>query len=919
MTFRPTALAFALTFFAVPAPFATLPADANVQHALDNRFVVSARAHYENGRMREAAIELKNALRQDPGDASARLLLGRILLEQGDVAGAESELQKAHNIDPTDEAAKLLGEAQLQRGGYADALRTVEGTGATVDLTIDRMAIRGSALSGLNRLDEAEAVYREMLQLDPRRVEGHFGLAQVLASRADYRAAADKLDEIVIGKPDFSPGWMLRGEIALAAGDKQAAFVAFDKAVSLSPDSVPALVARARAHLASGDLQRAESDTRAVADLAPNAPITHYLRAATAFAHGDIDAANSSFTQLQRNFDNFSPAVLLGALIKHQKGDQNQADALLSRYIAMQPDNMDARRALASVRLKSGQPTSAIDILQGVLRDAPKDTASLRQLASAYLALDDYSKAEATFRKITEHGSGNLAREANMALSLLDETKIGSDTALKSPQVRQTLLKAIDRIANTDAKGAEALLNALDSEGATILSLKGNVAAELGKTEEARTLLTQALEIEPELTSAIATFERLDQREGTADRILPRLRSLLEKRPASERLTLAIAQRMGTEGDREAATNFLAERAAKNPKSVAIGRALVAALMVQKRFPEAAEAAWRLASIAPDDPGMQNYAVNVLIDANDPERAVGIAKNLLAMATDSPRAHTLLAESQVKAGNVNAARATLDAARDRWPGDSGIAGSIVRLEAARKNMNGVREATDTLARTDPATATRLRANALAEMGQPVLAVEILEKAFAKNPDQRLAVDLYSHRRRAGRDEAAFAGLGAWVGQHPQDRAALMTYATGLLETGQHERSSTAYEAFLALEPGNPVALNNYAWLRHQAQRPDALDYAQRAYEAASGSPEVADTYGWMLVRYGKLKEGLALLKAAQAAAPDSKPIRYHYAYALSMAGRKDEAKTVLGDVLSTSEAFEERAEAEALMRRLNEG
>jgi predicted Zn-dependent protease len=418
------------------------------------------------------------------------------------------------------------------------------------------------------------------------------------------------------------------------------------------------------------------------------------------------------------------------------------------------------------------------------------------------------------------------------------------------------------------------------------------------------------------MTSAIGTMEQLDQREGTPERILPRLVRLLDARPQSELLTLGIAQRMGIEGDRAGATEFLRERAQINPGSVAISRTLVSALMVQKDFDAAANEAERLSNIAPEDLSTLVFTVNALIDANAANRAVPIAERVRTLSPNSPRGATLLAEAQVKSGAVDDARRTLRAAQKTWPDAVSIVAARVRLEVAERNPDTVKAVTKKLSRKNPSAAARLTATALAEMGQPGIAVEVLERAFKARPDSRLAVDLFSARRRAGRDEIAFEDLSRWVEANRDDRAALMSYATGLLEVGRHGESAKAYEAYLAMVPNNPVALNNYAWLRHQSQRPDALDYAQRAYNAASGSPEIADTYGWMLVTYGKLKEGLALLQTAQAAAPNSPGIHYHFAYALSKAGRKDEAKKVLVNVLQGTATFDERADAEQLMQNL---
>lgn len=916
---RKAIFAAVLSTVAVPAVYLTAtPVAANVQQHLENPYVASAQTHFDKGRYREASIELKNALRQDPDHAHARFLLGRILFDRGDLAGASKELGRAYDLNPSDESAVWLAETKLQSGEAEEALELVDGEGSNIDSTIQRLTIKGAALNVLKRFDEAESAYEKSLEIDPRRVEGHFGLAQVYVGRRDLVAAADKLDEIVIGKPDFSPGWMLRGEVALAKGDKQAAFVAFDKAVNLAPETAPPLIARARALLASGDLKRAKADVEDVQRLAENSPISHYLNSAIAYAEGDIDRANRSFTHLQRSFDNFPPAVLLGALIKHQKGAHSQADALLVRYIRMEPENLEARRALASVRLANGQPRNAIDMLQSVLKMAPNDSASVRQMASAQLSLNKYDKAQAAFQRLAQIGTVNEVRDAQMALTLLRPPSDTADPVFANSEVRRTLLKAVDRSSNNDAKAAKKLLDNLRvDESATVLALRGSVESQLGNADQARKLLTRALEIEPEMISAIATFEALDQREGRADDILPRLQKLLKARPKSQMLTLGIAQRMGLEGKRADATKFLSERIGVMPESVSISRAYISALMVEKDFPRAVDEAFRLSTIAPKNPNILTFAANALIDANAPERAVKVAAQVRDLRPKSARSSSLLAEAQAQSGDVAAARKTLQAAMKKWPDQISVVASLVKLEVSEKNQKGVDAATKALARERPNAAARLTATALSEMGQPELAVKSLERAFAKRPDEQLAVDLFRTRRRVGRDEVAFAEMAKWVEANERDRRALLSYATGLLDADRQGEAAVAYEKYLSLEPNNPVALNNYAWLRHQNQRPDALDYAQRAYKAASGSPEIADTYGWMLVTYGKLKEGLDLLQTAKDASPDNLGIQYHFAYALSKAGRKDEAKKILVNVLEGSASFSERAEAEQLMEELD--
>ena len=57
--------------------------------------LASGKEHLSKNDRTAAVIQLKNALQQNPKLAEARYLLGRTLLDMGDMAAAEKELRKA--------------------------------------------------------------------------------------------------------------------------------------------------------------------------------------------------------------------------------------------------------------------------------------------------------------------------------------------------------------------------------------------------------------------------------------------------------------------------------------------------------------------------------------------------------------------------------------------------------------------------------------------------------------------------------------------------------------------------------------------------------------------------------------------------------------------------------------------------------
>ncbi len=117
----------------------------------------------------------------------------------------------------------------------------------------------------------------------------------------------------------------------------------------------------------------------------------------------------------------------------------------------------------------------------------------------------------------------------------------------------------------------------------------------------------------------------------------------------------------------------------------------------------------------------------------------------------------------------------------------------------------------------------------------------------------------------------------------------------------------------------PIALNNLAWAYSQVGDKRALPTAKKAYAGAAGVPQVADTYGWILLRSKQNpKLALNILKRASAMQPGDAEIRYHLAVAYQVNGDGKNAVASLKEALKTR-SFESRQQAQALLGKLTEG
>ena len=113
----------------------------------------------------------------------------------------------------------------------------------------------------------------------------------------------------------------------------------------------------------------------------------------------------------------------------------------------------------------------------------------------------------------------------------------------------------------------------------------------------------------------------------------------------------------------------------------------------------------------------------------------------------------------------------------------------------------------------------------------------------------------------GATDQAISVMQQWVKSKPDDAAAYVTLGT--MENARHDTQDAQkyYEKALQLQPDQPVAANNLAYIMlATGQNTDvALGLAQTARRAMPNSPNAADTLGWAYYlkgTYGSARDSL---------------------------------------------------------------
>jgi predicted Zn-dependent protease len=99
----------------------------------------------------------------------------------------------------------------------------------------------------------------------------------------------------------------------------------------------------------------------------------------------------------------------------------------------------------------------------------------------------------------------------------------------------------------------------------------------------------------------------------------------------------------------------------------------------------------------------------------------------------------------------------------------------------------------------------------------------------------------------------------------------------------------------------------------------ALTYIQRANELKPGSVALMDTLALVYLANKETELALRTIKEVGYLESNNPTLRYHEALINSMAGNNKIAVEILTDLLKKEQEFSEKAEAKALLEKLNKG
>jgi tetratricopeptide (TPR) repeat protein len=341
--------------------------------------------HLKVGQLDQARLKAMEVLSLEENNTEARLLLARVLIEQGNYAQAAAEMTKAREKSPDSAGALyLLGVALEKDGKLEEALEVYRRAHVLDETNLDAVMAAGEVLVTMGQLREAQhqvesympladnepgmyelagrlammnheyAKAAQYLQqasdLDSRNVRYREALARARFRAGQQAETVQALNGLAECKSYKMPAWAhtMLGDCHMALGRPHNARIAYEAAAELTPESPGAWVNVAKAAMSAGDASRAIQSARRALQLEATDLDAAMILGYSLLRDGQTTRAISELTQATAAHPNSGMLHCLLGKAYAASGNGPEALRCYAAALKAEPDNRLARELIAA-------------------------------------------------------------------------------------------------------------------------------------------------------------------------------------------------------------------------------------------------------------------------------------------------------------------------------------------------------------------------------------------------------------------------------------------------------------------------------------------------------------------------------------------------------------------------------------------
>ena len=450
--------------------------------------VTKGEAYLKDSKFQEASLEFRNAIQIDDKLAAGHWGLARAFEGLERFPEMIDELRKTITLD------KDNLDARIKLGNYyvagsrnrADIIAEAERLAKEVlekdPKNIEGHILMGSVFFAQQQRDKAFEELNKALQIDPNRVESYLSMAKFQIAANEPQKAEELYKKAISINGNSAVAYTEYGKFLTQQNRQPEAEAALKKAVEVGPTDRTARFILSSYYLVNRQFDKAEESYKALAALDANKPENQAVLGDFYSAIGRPDDAVRIYQELLAKSPDYIQARYRLAEILLMKGDTQGASAQVDA--AFKKDQHDRQALLLRARMKTqrGQPDdlkSAIEDLKDVLRQEPNSRPGLYFIAQANYNLGYVDQARSFASELEKNYPDYLPAKL-MQLQLTMAGGKPSDYTAAIAQATDVLAR-VDKTApdreNSPGLLAEVREKSLLTRGTAQLQLKNLAAA----------------------------------------------------------------------------------------------------------------------------------------------------------------------------------------------------------------------------------------------------------------------------------------------------------------------------------------------------------------------------------------------------------------------------------------------------------
>jgi tetratricopeptide (TPR) repeat protein len=321
-----------------------------------------------------------------PNDPATHSTLSNLLSAEGNVPNAIAEMQQTVALDPGHWELYLgLGflEQRNKQPDLAEASfkKVIELNPKAAQPRL----VLGNFYAGQKRTGEAEQQFRNAIPVDPKSLAPREALARLLLITGRRADAEEVLKQAQRDLPN-EPGPLLAlSSFYYATGDMSKALAEYGALYQQHPKDLQVKKRYIQLLIVGNHIEQARTLNDEILKQSPNDQDSLVYRSQMQISWGDLDRAIDTLQAVVKNDPRNSLAhYALGVAFERQGSHLEHAESEWREALSLNPDNIEAQRALAGAAMRLGDITTLHDTATQMIRLQPgsPDGYGLRALAN---------------------------------------------------------------------------------------------------------------------------------------------------------------------------------------------------------------------------------------------------------------------------------------------------------------------------------------------------------------------------------------------------------------------------------------------------------------------------------------------------------------------------------------------------------